>query len=262
MVGVDDAVHVAAGSARRGRLGSLSRRAPAPVFAVLGVVLVGGGVAVPAYETVLVAWGGTALFVALFLGLVAPEPTVPATVAADIHTVAAARARERGAGPSGRYVPTETGVRLVPDGEPVGARLLATVAIGDTEATPSTRAAALVDALVHHLELADRAEATVGESRAELTARSRLATDELYDHPVASVFAVGLAETVDRPVAVETSVTDEGLVVTCRWDAAVAHEASTQDAEGDVGSAADEARTDVGEARTGTGEVQTDAGED
>jgi len=225
---VDDAVHVAAGADRRDRFG---RRAPATVFALVGVALLAGGFAVPTWDTLLFAWGGTALFVALFLGLVAAEPTVPATVAGDIHTAAAARARPDDAS-APRYVPTESGVRLASGGEPVGVRLLAGVGTDDAASeTPATRAATLVDAVVNHLELAERAAATVEESSAELTARSRLATEELSDHPVASVFAVGMAATVDRPVTVESAVTDDGLVVSCRWDG--------DDAPGDGGPAAD-----------------------
>lgn len=226
---MDDAVHVAAGAKHRDRFG---RRAPATVFALVGVALLAGGLAVPARDTLLFAWGGTALFVALFVGLVAADPTVPATVAGDIHTAATARARPDDASPP-RYVPTGSGVRLASGGEPVGVRLLAGVRTDDEgDETPATRAATLVDAVVNHLELAERAAASVHESSAELTAQSRLATDELYDHPVASVFAVGMAQTVDRPVTVESAVSDDGLVVTCRWDGDDVPDADARGADG------------------------------
>ncbi|QPV62853.1 hypothetical protein I7X12_19385 [Halosimplex litoreum] len=236
MVAVDDAVHVAAGGRRRDRVG---RRAPATAFALVGVALLAGGVALPDWDTLLFVWGGTALFVALFVGLVAAEPTVPATVAGDIYTVAAARARPDAAAPQ-RYVPTESGVRFASGGEPVGVRLLAGVRTDEAAETPAARAATLVDAVVNHLELAERAAATVDESSAELTARSRLATDELYDHPVASAFAVGIVEAVDRPATVESAVTDDGLVVTCRWDGG--EDVPDAAAPGEAGPAANEPR--------------------
>lgn len=217
---MDSPAHAAAGGRLRNRFGD---RNPAPVFGVVGVGLVAAGFAVPAVETLLFAWGGTALFAALLLQFVTAERTVSGRVATDLAATTSANARRFvGSGPA-RYVPDEEAVTLTADGrdtrlDPVGARLLAPLAAPDADATAADRLPVLVDYLVNDLELAARADARITEYGAEVTVTgSRVGTDELFDHPVASVFGVGLARTVGRPVQVESTAEEGRLVVTCRW---------------------------------------------
>ncbi|WP_262178055.1 hypothetical protein [Haloarcula laminariae] len=211
---------LAAGGRLRDRVGS---RNPAPIFAVLGVGLLAAAFAVPAYETLLVAWGGTAVFVALLLRFVMGEPTLSTAVTTDVYETIAGNVRRRvGAGRS-RYVPADEGVTLVVAGDefdPVGRRLLATVEAAPGESL-TDHLAVLVDVLVSDLELAGAARATAAEDGATVTVTdSRVGTGELFDHPVASVLGVGLARRLDVPVSVEATVEGDDLVVTCRLEGA------------------------------------------
>ncbi|WP_254273440.1 hypothetical protein [Haloarcula marina] len=220
---MDEPVHAAAGTRRWRRLG---KRNSAAVFALVGVGLVAAAVAVPAFETILFVWGGTALFVALLLRFVTTGATVRATAATDVYATFAGNARRlAGTGPQ-RYVPDGDAVSLVvgeADGQttfaPVGERLTAAVPGPATDAAPGDRLAVLVDALVNDLELVESATARTTESGAEVTVTdSYVGTAELFDHPVASVLGVGLARALDAPVTVESTAEGDRLVVTCRWD--------------------------------------------
>jgi len=204
---------LAAGGRLRHRLGS---RNGAPVFAVLGLALLGGALAVPAYETLLVAWGGTSLFVALLLQLLMTGPTLSATVTTQIYETMAGNARQRGAVDGGQYLPANGGTLATPAGdfEPIGARLL-----GDRDTSASEtiadHLAILVDVLVNDLELAGQARATVTDETATVrVSHSRVATEELFDHPVTSVLAVGLTRGLDAPISADSTVEDGDLVVT------------------------------------------------
>ena len=199
----------------RGRIGP---RNPALVFGVLGVLLVAGGLVAPAFETLLVAWGGTALFVALLLRLVMTGPTLPSAVTTDVYTAMAGNVRRLSSDAARRYVPDADGVALVVgdrEFDAVGERLLATSDdVAPTE-TVDDRLSVLVDVLVNDLELAARATATTDDGTVTVTATGcRVGTTELFDHPVASVIGVGLARQLDASVDVETSREDGGLVVT------------------------------------------------
>ena len=210
------------------------RHNPAPAFGVLGLGLVGAGLAVPEFETLLVAWGGTAVFLAVLLWFVTPTATVPATVAGDVHTVMAGNARRFvGSGPH-RYVPDGDGVSLVvgttdasaavddaagTELTPVAVRLLAGLDGPDPDDTVETRLPMLLDSVVHDLELAEGGRYTTTDAGVELSfTGSRVATDELFDHPVVSVVAVGLARAVGSPVTVDPHVDGDRLVVACTWD--------------------------------------------
>jgi hypothetical protein len=196
-------------------------RTPAGVFAGLGVVLVGAGFVVPAAETLLFAWGGTALFLALLFRFVFTGATIPTAVTTDIYTAMAGNARRRAPSSRYQYVPGEEGVSLVVDDEsfdPVGERLLATVDTPSGDESVEDRLAVLVDVLVNELELAARATATTTDDGATVTVTgSRVGTTELFDHPVASIVGVALASHLDKPVRLDTSVEDGALVVTCNW---------------------------------------------
>lgn len=205
-------------------------RNPAPVFGLLGVVLVGGGLVVPAFETLLFAWGGTALFVALLLRFVMTGTAVSATVTTDIYAAMAGNLRRDSPAGDHRYVPDADGVTLVVgdrEFDAVGERLLATSgddATGgtveggttvDQSSTVEDRLAVLADLLVNDLELATRVHAaTEGEVTTVTVTGSRVGTAERFDHPVASVVGVGLSRALETPVGVKTTVENGTLVVT------------------------------------------------
>lgn len=209
---------VAAGGRLRDGIGT---RTPAAVFAGLGVVLVVAGFAVPEAETLLFAWGGTALFLSLLLRFVFMEPTVSAAVTTDIYTTMASNARQRAPSGRHRYVPDGDGISLAVDGEtfdPIGERLLATVETAGGDGTLDERLAVLVDVVVNELELAGRASVTTTDDGATVTVTgSHVGTVELFDHPVASLVGVTLAEYFESPVHVDTRVESDSLVVTCEW---------------------------------------------
>ena len=208
----------AAGGRLRDRVGT---RAPVTVFTVVGGLLVAAGFGIPEAGTLLFAWGGTALFVALLLQFVFTGPTVSAAVTTDIYTTLAGNARQRA--PSGpmRYVPDGDGVSLTVGGEtfdPVGERLLAGSETPGATGSLEDRLAALVDVLVNELELTARASATTDDGGVTVTATgSRVGTTELFDHPIVSAVGVALAAHREAPVRVDAAVEGERLVVTCRW---------------------------------------------
>ena len=214
---------IAAGSRLRTRFGS---RNPAPVFGVLGVGLVVGGLAVPEFETLLFIWGGTALFVALLLQFVMSESTLSAAVTSDIYTTMAGNARRASSvadrkqrtAEGHRYVPDADGVTLFVDDrefDAVGQRLLATGDDLTLDGAVDDLLSVLFDVLINELELATRLTATTDEELVTVTViGSRIESTELFDHPIAAVIGVGLAQGLDTPVAVETARQDEQLVVT------------------------------------------------
>lgn len=211
---------IAAGGRLRDRFGS---RNSALVFGLIGVGLVAGGMFVPAFETLLFVWGGTALFVALLLRFVMTGSTLSSRVTTDVYATLAGNARRNSPQGDHRYVTDDDGVALVVGDsgfDAVGERLLATCDAletdGGTGDSPSVddRLTVLADVLVNDLELADRVRASVDGDVATVTVvGSRVGTTELFDHPVASVVGVGLARGRTDPIAVETSVDDGALVI-------------------------------------------------
>lgn len=203
-----------AGGRLRDRFGS---RNPTAAFAALGVALLGGGAVVPAFETLLFVWGGTALFVAFLLGFVMREPTVSSAVTTDIYATMAGNASRLNAADDREYVPGPDGVTLVAGGrefDAVGERLLRSHGDLAPADTVDDLLSVLIDVLVNDLELAARVSATTEGERATVTVTgSRIGTGELFDHPVASVIGVGLARGLEVPVTVETTLEDETLVV-------------------------------------------------
>ncbi|EMA58872.1 hypothetical protein C469_12263 [Halorubrum lipolyticum DSM 21995] len=192
-------------------------RQPARLFGVLGLALVGGGLVISQFETLLFVWGGTALFVAFLLYFVMTGTTVSSSVATDIYTTMAQNVQQAGTTTDHEYVPDSGGVTLVAGGrefDPMGEQLLRTHDDLATAETVGTQLSVLVDVLVNDLELATRATATTDDERATVTViGSRIGTTELFDHPVASVIGVGLAHGLGVPVTVETSREDGNLVV-------------------------------------------------
>jgi hypothetical protein len=204
------------------------------LLSALGAGLVAAGVLMPAEETLLVAWGGTALFGALLLVLFGPTPTVRADVATDVYTALAANCREAAGTAEVVYRHTDDGIRvsgMVPTGTALVDRLGAT----ESPSEPvDTRVHTLVDGLVEELELATRGTARVTDGEATVTVRDcRFGTQELFDHPVASVLGVGLARKTGSSVNVGASAHGDELVVTCVWSASQrpAEDGTAADAE-------------------------------
>ena len=211
---------IAAGEGLRDRFGS---RNPGLFFGLLGAGLVAGGMFVPAFDTLLFVWGGTALFVALLLRFVMTGPTVSSSVATDVYATLAGNARRESPPGEHRYVPNDDGVALVVGDrtfDAVGERLLAASGAfesgGQTDESPSMddRLSVLTDLLVNDLELATRVRASIDGDAATVTVvGSRVGTAELFDHPVASVVGVGLARGETTPIGVEATVDDGALVI-------------------------------------------------
>ncbi|WP_336343275.1 hypothetical protein [Halalkalicoccus ordinarius] len=110
--------------------------------------------------------------------------------------------------------------------EPIGAALFREgrrAVSGELAAEPSTLCDQLGDATVEVFELADGVTTDVDsdDGRASLGVSGSAYGDvDRVDHPIASVFATGLAVTLETPVTVETTdETDRAeFLVTCRWE--------------------------------------------
>jgi hypothetical protein len=92
--------------------------------------------------------------------------------------------------------------------------------LGDDATTIATQ---LSDALVEQFELVERAQPDVDDAAGQVTVA---VTDSAYgsitdfDHPVASVLAVGLARGLDVPVTLDVEARSDDradYVITCRW---------------------------------------------
>jgi len=86
---------------------------------------------------------------------------------------------------------------------------------------PGTVAEQVADALVEGFELAQTAEVAVDGDAGRVTVSvtgSVYADAEAVDNPPGSLLAVALAEALDQPVRLETTRSDDDLVLNCRWD--------------------------------------------
>lgn len=199
-----------------------SRRWPSLGLSVLGVALFVSGLSVPAYESLLFAWAGTAMFGAVLVALFGPTATVRADVATDVYTALAGTCRALDAEEAAVYRPTDDGVRLgemVPTGSALVDRI-GTATVSDPQ-SPAAHLHVLIDGLVEELELVSGATAEVEDGAATVTVEEcRFGTAELYDHPVASVLGVGLARATDAAVTVDATPQADGLVISCAWQPA------------------------------------------
>ena len=111
------------------------------------------------------------------------------------------------------------GVALSPTGGPLFSAVNRSLT-GELGETPTTLAAQLTDGVVDGFDLADGVETDVdptgGRMTVELSGVAYGRVDRL-DHPVCSLFAVGLAQGLDTPVRIEIEETEPPLV-TYRWD--------------------------------------------
>lgn len=140
-----------------------------------------------------------------------PEFAVPDAETLESLFVVTDDDRERG------IAPTPTGGSLYREFE--------SSMVGEVAERPADLAAQLADALVEGFELADSARAEVdsdgGQVRVEI-AGSVYGPVGRFDHPVASLFGVGLAAALDAPVSLDVTPVEDGpadYVVTCEWDA-------------------------------------------
>jgi hypothetical protein len=101
-------------------------------------------------------------------------------------------------------------------------------AVDDDDVESSAAAAGqLADALVEVFELVESATPDLDAAGGRLTvevADSAYGEVDRFDHPVASLVAVGMAATLDEPVTVEVMPTEDGdgdgdYLITCTWDA-------------------------------------------
>lgn len=243
---------------------TLRRRRRELVLTAGGVGLLVAGVALPAYGTLLVAWGGTALFGAVLVVLFGETSVVRAEVATDVYAVLAGNCRTATDADGLVYVPGEEGVRLVTGDavlEPTGAPLVDRIedaSVTQPELT-SGRLQAVVDGLISQVELVDDATGETGDGEARVTASGcRIGINERFDHPVASAVGVGLARAVDGPVWVEADVEGEALVVSCEWgDSPAAADSLLEAADGT--GAGDATDAPDGEDDTAADGVEADA---
>lgn len=119
--------------------------------------------------------------------------------------------------------PDERGLALRPTGEPLLAELRE-AAPGGLADDPITLVDQLADGLREQFELVDRLRPDVdaGEGRASIAVTGSAYGDVTrFDHPVASLFATGLAVGLDASVGLEVDRTPEGrgeYLVTARWE--------------------------------------------
>ena len=192
------------------------------LFAIVGILLAVGGVAVPAYGTLLFAWAGTALFVSLLLAVVVSTPTVPAFVATALQETLAHNANRVVDAGTQEYIPRNGSVVLVVGEttlDAVGKGLLASIDTPELGTTAEDALPVLVDIVVADLELAAEATPNWTDSGVEVTVTdSRIDTESLFDHPVGSVLGVGLAQVLDKPVRVDATAEEETVVFAFAWD--------------------------------------------
>jgi hypothetical protein len=228
-------------------------------LAVLGVVGVAAGAALPIVREVLLVLGGIGLFAAVLTRFLAPEQFVPLDVAEGLYDATAETRADLVAelelAGDPRYVPTTEGVRLfVPrrDGAslPEAEALRSTLVVPDDSRrgvafspagetlfdefrwtldgslgeSPGAVAARLADGLTEGLELVERASVDVDAAGRRVSMRLSgvpFGSVDRFDHPVVSFVGVGLATGLDTTVSVADARLDEDdALVAYTWDAA------------------------------------------
>lgn len=208
----------------------------------------------PVARTVLFVLAGIGIFGGVLTAFLTPERFIAADLGAQVYGALAdnedAIVGDLGLSEERVYVPTEGGTRLyvpqqaearVPESdldqvfvvtddettrgvafEPTGEPLFdefERALTGDLESTPEPLADQLVDALVSQFELVDSVGVELGDEQATFELVGA-AYGEItrFDHPVASVLAVGLSHGLDRPVRVEVDADGERPIISCRWE--------------------------------------------
>ncbi len=225
-------------------------------LAAIGLCALVGGVIFPDSREVLVAFGATGLFGAVLTYLLMPEQFVAADVGERVYAAAAANGSaivtELGLGDDRIYLPgdVETARLYIPqtvdydwpaatDGpfvldadsrglvlEPTGGPLFTEfqrAVTGEVAATPGPLATQLCEALTEQFELAGSARPDVDAADGRVTVaimNSAFGDVDRFDHPIASLLAVGFAIGLDRPVECSVAVGDDrsDWLVTCRFE--------------------------------------------
>lgn len=270
LVSTDDGLEARFGrGARRERDAADARlvrnRNTAVGFALLGALGFVAGLAVPDGRQVLFALAGVGGFAAVLTYAMAPGRVLEARDGARVYETCAANvarlANELGGTADRRYVPADDdgadavrlfvprasgdaasgalehgssrqGLLLEPTGASFVAELERTLADG-LAGRPGPLAEQLTDALTDRFELVDRAEPLVDTEGGRVyvaVSDGAFGPVDRFDHPVASILAVGLATGLERPVdAAVTAETDRGeWLVRCRWERDDAREEGTE----------------------------------
>jgi hypothetical protein len=239
----------------------------------VGVIALAGAALFESVRTILLALGGTGVFAAVLTYFLTPERFVSASV--GDHIVGALTdnesdiVNELGLGDERVYVPTESDARLfvpqydayeVPPTEslrstfvvdvadhqrglafaPTGGRLydeFERARAGPPADQPAALIRQLADAAVEQFELVARADPEeAGEGRIAIGVDDPVYTPvDRFDHPVASLFGVGLARGLNAPVGVTIRQADddryESLIV-CSWSPEDVSSSPANEAEG------------------------------
>ena len=225
-------------------------RRTALVLSMAGLLGIAGGVLVSSARTVLLALGGTGVFIGVLTYYLTPERMLPATVGRDIYAAMSrtgeSLVQELGLQEDRLYVPVDGashGTRLfvpqhaeytVPEGDALGdlfvigdgerERGASVVPTGETlrqrfeegrsggePSAPAEAAREFAAALVEQFELLHSAEVEADDERVTVAVSgSAYGPVEGFDNPVASLLGSGLAHVVDAPVSVEVDATDDG----------------------------------------------------
>lgn len=223
----------------------------------LGLVAVGllallGGLLFPPGRDVMLALAGVGVIGGLLTYTLSPGQYVAADVGERVYAAQARNTRTLAATLDLRdaayYLPAEPGARLfVPqraeptfpdpdDGpivtdpderglilEPTGEGLYEVferAVTGEPAGDPAVLATQLADAIVEQFELARSATPDAEPGRLTLAVEGSAFGDlDRFDHPIPSLVAVGLAQSVEDPIAVSVDPGQDGeWLVTCRWE--------------------------------------------
>ena len=231
-------------------------------LAAIGLCALLGGLLFPDTREVLVAFGMTGLFGAVLTSVLTPAQFVAADVGERVYAASAANgaaiATELDLQEDRIYVPDESGdvalyIPLTPDYdlptaaegpfvldadsrglrlEPTGSRLCTEfrrTVTGELATAPGPLATQLCEALTEQFELADAAAPDIDTETGRVTiavTNSSFGDVDRFDHPIASLVAVGLATGLDRPVELSVPTGDDrsDWLVTCEFETAASDE--------------------------------------
>ncbi|MFC6767041.1 hypothetical protein [Natrinema soli] len=222
-------------------------------FVGLSALCVGGAFVVPSAQSVLFTLAGIGVVGALLVATMTRGEFIERGDAEEVYAACAANydaliaAFDHGA--DRFYLPDEDGhIRLfvprrsddAPESvtapvsgdadrrglflEPIGSGFVREVegAVADAKlSTPAAMVEQLTDALEDRFEFVTATDSVVEAGRAEIAVSgSAFGPVDRFDHPVASILAVGLATHLERPVRLEvTDDTDRGeWLVRCHWE--------------------------------------------
>lgn len=220
----------------------------------IGFLALVGGVIFPDVRAVLFALGATGFFAGVLVYYLTPDAVISADVGELVYAAMAANqaaiADTLGLADISRYIPTDDGVRLfiphLPDADlpsefdspfvtesgqqgllltPTGGPLfeaLERTSLNLPAESPAAIADLLADAATEQFELAQGvATETTDNSATFAISNSTMGDVDRFDHPLASLFAVGLASALDRPVDLEVREADDrrrDWLVVCHWE--------------------------------------------